>query len=79
MSVFFQRIHKMGHVTGAIKALNEKNIEAFMKWEDDDWYVMSVLFKAMTKDVLHMAEECETSEAIWNTLGDLYTNESDFI
>lgn len=79
MSVFLRGIHKMEHVTGTIKAPNEEDAEAFAKWKDDDGYMISVLFKAMTDDVLQMVEECETAEAIWKTLGDLYTNESDFI
>ncbi|XP_062018263.1 uncharacterized protein LOC133734665 isoform X1 [Rosa rugosa] len=79
MSVYLRGIHKMGHVTGTIKVPSEDDIEAYAKWEDDDGLVMSILFRAMTDDVLQMVEECETAEAIWKTLGDLYTNESDFI
>lgn len=79
MSVHLRGIHKIGHVTGALKAPSDKDEDAFTKWEDDDGLVMSILFKAMNDDVLQMVEECETAEVIWNTLGDLYTNESDFI
>ena len=78
MSVYLRGIHKMGYVTGAIKAPSEGDAEAYVVWEDDDGSVMSVLFKAMTDEVLQMMEECQTAEAIWRTLGDLYTNDSDF-
>ena len=78
MSVYLRGIHKMGYVTGEIKAPSEDDVEAYAKWEDDDGFVMSVMFKAMTDEVLQMVEECETTEAIWRTLGDLYNNESDF-
>ncbi|XP_061995754.1 uncharacterized protein LOC133713736 isoform X2 [Rosa rugosa] len=79
MSVYLRGIHKMGYVTGTIKAPSEDDVDAYAKWADDDGLVMSILFRAMTDDVLQMVEECETAEAIWKTLGDLYTNESDFI
>ncbi|KAM5565144.1 hypothetical protein ABKV19_019261 [Rosa sericea] len=79
MSVHLCGIHKMRHVTGTTKAPSEEDVNAYTKWEDDDGYVMAILFKVMTEDVLQLVEECETAEAIWKTLGDLYTNESDFI
>ena len=79
MSVHLHGMHKMGHVTGTIQVPSEDNVEAYTKWEDDDGLVMAILFKAMTDDVQQMVKECETAEAIWKTLGDLYTNESDFI
>ena len=76
MSVHFRGIHKIGHVTGATKAPNDEDVEAFAKWEDDDGFMTSVLFKAMTDNVLQIVKECDTTEAIWRTLGDLYTNKS---
>ncbi|XP_061998951.1 uncharacterized protein LOC133716253 [Rosa rugosa] len=69
----------MGHVTGTTKAPSEEDVDGYTKWEDDDGSVMAILFKAMTENVLQLVEGCETAEAIWKTLGDLYTNESDFI
>ncbi|KAK2654007.1 hypothetical protein Ddye_013863 [Dipteronia dyeriana] len=79
MSFYLHGIHKIGHVTGTIKASSEYDVVAYAKWDDDAGFVMSILFRAMTDDVLRMVEECETDEAIWRILGDLYTNESDFI
>ncbi|PRQ41190.1 putative gag-polypeptide of LTR copia-type [Rosa chinensis] len=79
MSIHLSGIHKMGHVNGTTKAHSEEDADAYAKWEDDDGSVMALLFKAMTEDVLQLVEECETAEMIWKTLGDLYTNESDFI
>lgn len=78
MLVHHSEMHKMGHVTRTIQAPSEDNVEAYAKWEVDDGLVMAILFKAMTNDVLQMVEECETAQAIWKTLGDLYTNESDY-
>lgn len=36
MSVYLHGIHKMGKVTGALKAPNEEDVETYAKWEDDD-------------------------------------------
>ncbi|XP_062006607.1 uncharacterized protein LOC133723756 [Rosa rugosa] len=79
MSVYLRGIHKIGHVTGTTETPGDEDVNAYTKWEDDDGSVMAILFKAMTDDVLQLVEGCETAEAIWKTLGDLYTNESDFI
>ena len=79
MSVYLCGMHKMRHVSRSIRAPGQDDIEAYTRWEDDDGFVMSILFIAITDDILQMVKECETAEAIWNTLSDLYTNESDFI
>lgn len=39
---------------------------------------MSVLYKAMTEDMIRLIIEFDTAAEIWKTLKDLYTNESDF-
>ena len=69
----------MRHVTGVIEVPSASNVAAYTKWEDDDGLVMSVLYKAMNEEIVDLVEQCDTAQAIWKTLGDLYTNESDFI
>ncbi|XP_050373823.1 calcium-transporting ATPase 10, plasma membrane-type-like [Argentina anserina] len=41
--------------------------------------VMSVLWKALNEEIVDLVEVCDTAQAIWQTLENLYTNDSDFI
>ena len=79
MTAHLRGMHKMGHVTGVITAPSESDVAAYTKWEDDDGLVMSVIYKAMNDDIVDLVEQCDTAQAIWKTLEDLYNNESDFI
>ncbi|KAL6195121.1 hypothetical protein ACLB2K_030742 [Fragaria x ananassa] len=79
MTAHLRGMHKMGHVTGVIEVPSASNVAAYTKWEDDDGLVMSVLYKAMNEEIIDLVEQCDTAQEIWKTLGDLYTNESDFI
>ncbi|PRQ51514.1 putative RNA-directed DNA polymerase [Rosa chinensis] len=78
ISAHLRGIHKMGHVVGTIKApLNEES-EEYVKWEDADGLVLSILYKAMTDEVIQLIIGCDTAAEVWKTLNDLYLNESDF-
>ncbi|KAM5575515.1 hypothetical protein ABKV19_014467 [Rosa sericea] len=78
ISAHLRGIHKMGHVTGTIKAPTNDQSEEYVKWEDADGLVLSILYKAMTDEVVHLIIGCDTAAEVWKTLNDLYLNESDF-
>ena len=50
-------IHKFGHMTRAIQppitkdSPTAKDEEAYTKWEDDDGFVISIIFRVMTDEV----------------------------
>lgn len=47
-------------------------------WENANGAVMSVLYKAVTENMIQLIIECDTAAEIWKTLKDLYMNESDY-
>ena len=78
ISAHLRGIHKMGHLTGLITAPENKESTDYMKWEDEDGLVLSILYKAITEEVVQLIIGCDTAAEVWKTLSDLYLNESDF-
>ncbi|XP_062001748.1 uncharacterized protein LOC133718884 [Rosa rugosa] len=70
-------LDKMGYVNGLIQTPDEKDV-GYAKWETHNGAVMSVLYKAMTDEVVQLIIGCETAAEIWSTLKQLYLNDSDF-
>ncbi|PRQ36075.1 putative RNA-directed DNA polymerase [Rosa chinensis] len=61
ISAYLRGIHKMGHVTGTIKAPMNDQSEEYVKWEDVDGLVLLILYKAMTDEVVQLIIECDTA------------------
>lgn len=71
-------LNKMRYVNRSIYAPT-KDSDEFPKWETINGSVKSVLYNAMTEDVVQLITNYDIASEIWATLRDLYLHEFDLV
>lgn len=70
-------LEKVGYVDGTITEL-PTTAENYFKWKSANGSVTSILHKSMTGDVSNLIMGCNTAAKIWESLKEIYFNDSDF-
>jgi len=56
--------HVSDSYTGSSSAINP----SFLRWKQQDQFIMSALLSSLSMDVLHLVVDCQTSHCVWCTL-----------
>jgi hypothetical protein len=66
--------HVSDSYVGSSSAINP----SFLRWKQQDQFILSALLSSLSMDVLHLVVDCQTSHCVWCTLDQALISLQDF-